>query len=75
MTSREYSGAVCLLGPRPYQDCRLCTCTGHNRVSDTCGKAPFWLLTSVCAFYGSTGCGTRTGHASGTRNRHGGAKR
>eukprot|EP00966_Prymnesium_polylepis_P318666 7360270-Prymnesium_polylepis.2 len=30
-------------------------------------------LQAVC--YGSTGRGTRTGHASGTRNRHGGATR
>eukprot|EP00966_Prymnesium_polylepis_P285069 6585726-Prymnesium_polylepis.1 len=30
---------------------------------------------AVCVCYGPTGRGTRTGHASGTRNRHGGATR
>eukprot|EP00966_Prymnesium_polylepis_P212933 4931590-Prymnesium_polylepis.1 len=55
----------------------------HTRGRDTaeCGarrpKVHVELFTpeSTRVCYGPTGRGTRTGHASGTRNRHGGATR
>eukprot|EP00966_Prymnesium_polylepis_P264970 6121819-Prymnesium_polylepis.1 len=55
--------------------------TGVNSVNtstcadDTTARCPVCKHGEICACYGPTGRGTRTGHTSGTRNRHGGATR